>query len=206
MNNNARLSIIVTGVVLGCLAVVLGLRTLPTNHLGWVLLTIGASCCITGLVCLAIAKFRDAILSQVDDRSLWIIALAVSVIGIAPPVEFLYLSAILPRAHLLQEAGLTLFGSGLVLFLWSRSLLDWWDTGESPVRTDPPLTRAGAYQVIRYPAYLGMGLSAVGLCLGYSSVIGLAAILMVLIPGLIYRMKFQDRRLAAELIEHHPRG
>lgn len=201
MNNNARLSIIGTGVVLSSLVVALGLGTMSSNHLGWVLMIFGAGCCMTSLVCLVTTKYRDAILSQADDRSVWIIALAASAIVIAPPVEFLYLSAILPRAHLLQEAGLILFGSGIVLFLWSRSLLEWWDTGESPVKTDPPLTRAGAYQVIRYLAYLGLGLSAVGLCLGYSSLIGLVVVLAVLIPGMIYRMRYQNRRLAGDIMK-----
>jgi protein-S-isoprenylcysteine O-methyltransferase Ste14 len=194
MTNNVKLITILTGVVITCLAAALG--TLASNHLGWVLFFTSIGCCIVGLTCLAIARYREVLLAQVNDRSLWIIALALLVIGLVAPVEFLYLSSPLPREHLLQEAGLILFGFGVVLYFWSRSLLEFWKDGESSLDTSRPITRVEAYPVIRFPAYLGLGLSAAGLCLGYSSFIGLSVVLVILIPGIIYRIKLHDKRLA----------
>jgi protein-S-isoprenylcysteine O-methyltransferase Ste14 len=41
-------------------------------------------------------------------------------------------------------------------------------------------------------------LMALGLCIGYSSLIGLIAIPILLIPGLSFRMKVEERMLSEE--------
>jgi protein-S-isoprenylcysteine O-methyltransferase Ste14 len=55
--------------------------------------------------------------------------------------------------------------------------------------------QSGPYRLIRHPAYAGYMLMAVGISLGYSSLAGLASMLVILLPGLIYRMQVEERLL-----------
>jgi len=56
--------------------------------------------------------------------------------------------------------------------------------------------QSGPYRFIRHPAYAGYLLMALGLVLGYSSVLGFVSILFCLLPAMIYRIRVEDRMLA----------
>jgi protein-S-isoprenylcysteine O-methyltransferase Ste14 len=64
------------------------------------------------------------------------------------------------------------------------------------VQSDHRLIRSGPYRFVRHPGYTGFVLMTLGVVLGYSSVIGLAGIVLLLLPGLAYRMNVEERLLA----------
>lgn len=176
-------------VVVSCATAALGLQTRDNNHLGWVLLLLGGIFCVVGLLYLSFAKYRENIEVELKDRSLWLLTPGFLVILIISPLEYLYLKSILPRTDFMQEVGLVLFGAGLLFCFRSRFFVELWDPGDDQVQTDFRLTRRGTYQTMRYLDYAGYGLIALSLCLGYSSLIGLLAILGLLLPGIVYRMR-----------------
>jgi protein-S-isoprenylcysteine O-methyltransferase Ste14 len=59
-----------------------------------------------------------------------------------------------------------------------------------------PLIQHGPYHFIRHPAYAGYVLIALGLSIGYSSLLGLIVILCLLLPTVIYRIHVEDAVLA----------
>jgi protein-S-isoprenylcysteine O-methyltransferase Ste14 len=62
--------------------------------------------------------------------------------------------------------------------------------------TGQELVQRGPYRIIRHPAYAGYLLMAFGISLGYSSIVGLIAIPVLLLPGLVYRMELEEKFLA----------
>ena len=58
------------------------------------------------------------------------------------------------------------------------------------------LVTGGPYRWVRHPGYSGFLLVALGMALGYSSLIGLIAIPLLLLPGLVYRIKVEEDRLS----------
>ena len=57
--------------------------------------------------------------------------------------------------------------------------------------------QTGAYRFLRHPAYAGYLLMALGIALGYFSLSGLAATLVLLVPVLNYRIRVEEKVLAA---------
>ena len=55
--------------------------------------------------------------------------------------------------------------------------------------------QAGPYRYVRHPGYAGFMLMGLGIAVGFSSVIGLAAVALVLLPGLVYRMNAEEKLL-----------
>jgi protein-S-isoprenylcysteine O-methyltransferase Ste14 len=174
-----------TSLVIACL----GLETCTSNPLGWVLFFAGVGFCVAGSLALAASTHPRSGQTAAPDRSLGLFAPGLLVIGLVSPLEYLYLPASLPRTVLMQEAGLVLFGAGLLICLWARCLLEWWDTGDTRDRADARLTRAGADQIMRYPGYVGLGLMGLGLGVGFASLIGLLVWGLLLLPRIFYRMR-----------------
>ena len=71
-------------------------------------------------------------------------------------------------------------------------------TGHLQVQKDHRLVREGPYRFVRHPGYTGFVLMALGLALGYSSLIGLAAIPLLMLPGLAYRMAVEEKLLTEQ--------
>lgn len=72
----------------------------------------------------------------------------------------------------LYEIGFILVATGCVVWIWSRSYLDWWDLGQVHSDGGPLHAHRGALQLYRYPAYFGISMIVLGLCLGYLSLVG----------------------------------
>jgi protein-S-isoprenylcysteine O-methyltransferase Ste14 len=49
--------------------------------------------------------------------------------------------------------------------------------------------------LIRHPAYAGYLLMALGISLGYASLVGLISVLILLVPSLIYRVNVEEKLL-----------
>ena len=193
MDRKLKRVVIFIGALVSLIVACLGVETRTSSHIGWVVFFAGLASCVAGLLYLGITSFRQASAVGRFDRSIWLIVLGVFVIGLAPPLEYLYLEATLPRIDLLQDASLVLFVTGLPLFLWSAGMATWWYSTGHPSTAVPGTKRAGMYRTLIYPGYVGLGLMALALCTGYSSLIGLGAFLLLLLPGLIYRIWKETR-------------
>ncbi len=186
-----------------CLAL-LGLETLRTNLLGWFLLLTGIVYA-AGIVIVAYIRREQFWGSQLKgntakeesgDRSFWLIALGMISGFFLSPVEYLYFPAILPRPAWIQIPASLLTILGAALFVWARRALGDSYSGHVSVTEDQRLVQDGPYCFIRHPAYAGYLWISLGLAVGYSSLAGLAAILLALLPAVIYRIRVEEKLLA----------
>ncbi len=89
--------------------------------------------------------------------------------------------------------GLVIFGAAL--FVWARRSLKTGYSGHLSVKTGQTLVQSGAYGSIRHPAYAGYLMMALGISLGYASLVGIILVLTVLLPSLVYRIKVEEKLL-----------
>src|SRR5512145_1732114 len=75
----------------------LGLRTLPENPLGAVLVFAGLAYCAGGAVYVGLEKKEKAVLHELGDRSLWLLAPGFLAVLLGPPLEYMELPETLPR-------------------------------------------------------------------------------------------------------------
>jgi protein-S-isoprenylcysteine O-methyltransferase Ste14 len=188
----------------GILLAVLGLTTLASNLLGWFLLFTGSIYSIGIVVVYWIRRIRfwgpraggETWREEAGDRSFWFIVAGMSAAFYLPPLEYLYSASLTFRSLWMQGAGLLLIVLGSTWFIWARRVLGKFYSGHISVVAGQPLVTHGPYRFIRHPAYAGYILIALGLAVGYSSVSGLAAVLFVLLPSVVYRIGIEDRLLA----------
>jgi len=131
-----------------------------------------------------------------NDVSFWFIVAGMIAVFYLPPFEYLLVPAILPRIVWMQVTGLLIILVGSVLFIWARRVLGHYYSGHLSVIEGQKLVQHGPYRFIRHPAYAGYILIALGLSFGYSSLAGLVAILLLLLPSVVYRLRVEDRLLA----------
>ena len=188
-----------------CLAL-LGLETLDSNFLGWFLLVLGVAYPAGGVIYYFIrhepfwksAGRGEAAREEKGDLSFWAILPGFLVVFFAPPLEWIYLPAVLPRNLWMQIAGLVLILAAMGLRIWTRAHMRGLYSGHVEVQVGHRLVQSGPYHFVRHPGYTGFLLMALGLVVGYSSLIGLFAIPILLLPGLAYRMKVEERLLSEQ--------
>jgi protein-S-isoprenylcysteine O-methyltransferase Ste14 len=196
MNNTIRIFLLVIGNALALLLALLALETTPTNFLGWFLFAVGIAYGAGGVIYLWRNRHpEEASLTEAGNRSFWWILPGFIVIFFAPPLEFLHLPALLPRGIGMELAGLAVILLGLSLRVWTRLTIGGLYSGYLRVKACHVLVKDGPYRLVRHPGYTGFVIMGLGLALGYSSLIGLLAIPLFLIPGLAYRMKVEERLL-----------
>jgi len=189
-------------IVLGCL----GIETLTSNLMGWLLLGIGVAYPAGGLIYYWIhkapfwraARPGAAVAEETGDRSFWLILPGFLVIFFASPLEWMYLPGSMPRLPWMQAAGLGLILSAVVLRVWTRAHMCGQYSGHVEVLAGHRLVQSGPYRFVRHPGYTGFLLMTLGVAIGYSSLIGLAAIPVLLLPGLAYRMGVEKKLLLAQ--------
>ena len=204
MSRIATFFLLVIAPVLALLLALLGVETLPTNPLGGFLLLVGIAYTAGVVIVYWIRKerFWESSVSGATtqeargDRSYWLITAGMLAVFYLPPIEYLYFVAILPRTHWMSSSSVGLVLLGVALFVWARRTLRTNYSGHISVKSGQTLVQSGPYRFIRHPAYVGYLLMALGISLGYSSITGLAAIPVLLLPGLIYRMKVEEKLLA----------
>lgn len=205
MSKPAFLFLIIAAPALAICLALLGWETARENILGWVLLVVGVGYPAGAAIFYFIRhepfwqpKRAQVVREEKGDQSFWLILPGFILAFFAPPVEWLYLQPLLPRSFCLQIAGLLLILGGLVLRLWTRSHIRGLYSGHVEVSSDARLVKTGPYHIIRHPGYLGFILIVLGIAIGYSSIIGLAGILVFLLPGLAYRIKVEETLLSAQ--------
>ncbi len=115
----------------------------------------------------------------------------------------MYLRAVLPRNLWMQIAGIVLILAAITLHVWVRAHLRGLYSGHVEVVAGHTLVQSGPYRCIRHPGYAGFLLMAIGLALGFSSLIGLAAVPCLLLPGLACRMKIEEALLSEQFGEQY---
>ena len=203
MSQIAKFFLLVVAPLLAMLLALLGVETLPANPLGWFLLLVGVVYAVGVVIVYAIRKerFWESPLhgapthEERGDRSLWFITLGILAAFYLSPLEYIYLTASLPRNAWMSFSGVGLVAVGTMLFVWARRALGKSYSGHISVKTGQALVKSGPYRFIRHPAYAGYLLMALGISLGYSSLAGLASTLVLLLPSMIYRMTVEERLL-----------
>lgn len=182
----------------------LGWATVQTNLMGWFLLLVGGAYLVGVVVVYWFRRERfwgpragGAMLKEENkDSSFWWIVVGMIAAFFLPPIEYLFLPAILPRVLWMEIAGLTLVLFGSLLFIWARRTLGNYYSGHVSVVDGQPLVQDGPYRYIRHPAYAGYLWITFGIALGFSSLTGFIVVPLVLLPSVIYRLSVEDRLLA----------
>jgi len=204
MNRIAIFFLVVIALGLAFVIGWLGWTTVQTNLMGWFLLLVGGAYLVGVVVVYWFRKERfwgpragGAMLAEEnDDRSFWLIVIGMIAAFFLPPLEYIFVPTVVPRAEWLQVTGLILIVLGTVLFIWARRTLGKFYSGHVSVVAGQPLVQSGPYHFIRHPAYAGYFLMSLGIALGYSSLAGLASVLFLLLPTIIYRLRVEDQLLA----------
>lgn len=185
---------------LSLILALLGLETLNKNLLGWPLLMIGIAY-PAGVIIVCWFQKRmfwkgNGELTQEDvgDLSFWAIVPGLLVPFFASPLEYMYF-AWLPHVFGLQAFGLILFVAGVVLLTWARLLIKGMSSGHLEVVSDHKLISSGPYYYVRHPSYAGFLLTASGIAVGYGSLIGMTAVPLLLLPGLAFRIRIEEKLL-----------
>jgi protein-S-isoprenylcysteine O-methyltransferase Ste14 len=193
-----------------CLAL-LGLETLRGNILGWFLMVLGIAYPAGGVIYYFIrrepfwnsASGGKAVGEETSDRSFWLILPGFLVVFFASPFEWMYLPVFLPRAPGMQITGLGLILAAGAMHVWARMHLRGQYSGHVEVLAGHRLVQSGPYRFVRHPGYAGFLLMTLGVAIGYSSLIGLVAVPVLLLPGLAYRMKVEERLLNQQFGEQY---
>jgi protein-S-isoprenylcysteine O-methyltransferase Ste14 len=189
---------------LALLLAVLGIETLPDNLFGWFLVLFGAGYLCGGMI--YVWRNRGsvpAIREEKGDRSFWLILPGFLVIFFGAPLEFLYGPRVLPRAPGMQIAGLALIVAAVALRIWARRVIRGLYTGHVQIQAGHRLVQEGPYRYVRHPGYVGFLLMGLGIAMGYSSLIGLGSVPLLLFPGLYFRMRVEENLLEQQFGEEY---
>jgi protein-S-isoprenylcysteine O-methyltransferase Ste14/cell division protein FtsL len=204
MNRKVILFLLAIVPALAILLALIGVETLGSNLLGWFLLMTGIICA-AGIIIVAYIRREtfwesqitvETVQSERGDRSFWLITLAMMAVFYLSPLEYMYLAAQIPRTIWMEVTSAGLVVVGVVLFTWARRALGANYSGHLSTKQGQQLVQNGPYHLIRHPTYAGFLLMALGLALGYSSVVGITAVLLALIPSAIYRIHVEEKLLA----------
>jgi protein-S-isoprenylcysteine O-methyltransferase Ste14 len=201
MKSNAfvRFFLLIAGNALALLLALLALETALTNFLGWFLFAMSITYGAGGAIYIwRSQEDESAKRTETGNRSFWWILPGFTAIFFAPPLEFLFLPALLPRGIGIELVGLVIILIGLAMRAWTRMTIGGMYSRYLRVTTGHVLVTDGPYRFVRHPGYTGFVIMALGLCIGYSSLIGLAAIPLLLLPGLAYRMQVEERLLTEQ--------
>ena len=174
----------------------LGFFTLKTNLLGWFLLFMGAAYVIGGPLYIWKRKGEPpARQEEHGDRSFWLIQPGFILAIFGAPLEYLFVPAVLPRLLGMQVTGLLLMIVGAFLLSWARRVIRGQFSGHVRIQEGHQLVQSGPYQFVRHPGYLGYLLIVFGIAVGFSSLSAAASMVLLLLPGLIYRINVEEKML-----------
>jgi protein-S-isoprenylcysteine O-methyltransferase Ste14 len=206
MNRLVIIFLVILVPVLGLGLALLGIFTLSTNMMGGFLILAGLTYAVGVIV--AFCQKRDQFwiaktggeftAEEKNDLSFWFILPGMITCFFLSPVEFLLIKEIIPRIKTFQITGLCLVVAGVILFLWARGHLKENYSGHLSVKTNQHLITSGPYRFIRHPGYASFILIAFSVSLAYSSLIGLAAVPVLVVPGLIFRIHREE-----DLLRNH---
>ncbi len=195
------------GPALGVLVGLLGIATLPVNLLGWFLFLAGVTYTAGSVIMLYLRKadLPEPSISRVPslpprhNRSRWLLFAGLLAAACLPPLELLYLEPWLPVTDWLQITGASLvtLSTGILIWTVRSSRLPYWERSNGS--EGQQLTNEGPYRIIRHPGYAGFLVAALGIALGYASMWGFAALLFVLLPAVLWRIRSEEELLSSRL-------
>ena len=202
MSRSAIFFLLIVAPAFAILLALLGFETLGSNPVGWFVLMVGVVYAAGFIIVYHLKKDRfwesasGGTIAQTEsgDWSFWLLTSGLIATSFLPPFEWLYFANILPRTNWMPFVGLVLIVPGVFLFVSARQVLGPNYSGHILVKDDQELIQTGPYGVVRHPAYLGYLLMALGVSLGYSSLMGLLAILL-LVPDVLYRIRVEEKLL-----------
>ncbi len=206
VKQGVRILLISCAYLLVCALGYLGFTTYKSNLTGWFLPLTALAYGLSGpFLLLTNLKKEGVVRQETQDRSFWLGLPGFIVVFYASPLEYLYLSGVLhsPNTIWTQIVGLSLIFVSLSLFVWARSTLKGMYSGRIWVKTGHTLIQLGPYNIIRHPAYASFIIMCFGISIGYSSLISLLAVPLLLIPGLIYRINVEEKKLITEYSEQY---
>jgi protein-S-isoprenylcysteine O-methyltransferase Ste14 len=106
-------------------------------------------------------------------------------------------------------AGVALIWLGFALRWWAFRTLGRYFTFTVMTSEDQPVVTHGPYQFIRHPGYAGLSLVSVGAGLLFDNWLSLAAMLVLPLVGLLYRIRVEEAALSSALgddYESYARG
>jgi protein-S-isoprenylcysteine O-methyltransferase Ste14 len=182
----------------------LGLATLRTNLMGGFLLLVGIGYILGLGIVYWIRKEQfwksnlkgPVVQEEKGDLSYWLIIPGMLITFFVSPIEYLFFPYFSTLSNWLKVSGLILVVLGVIIFVWARKALGSSYSGHVSVQVELQLVQSGPYHIIRHPAYLGYLLMSLGISLGYLSLVGLFSIPVFLLPGLIYRIRVEDKLLS----------
>jgi hypothetical protein len=181
MTNRAKRNFLFIGILTSEICACLGFETKHSNLLGWTLLFAGAGLTAVGCLYLGGLSLVPEEERLARDRSLWLPCIGALLISLVTPLEYLYLPEVLPRSDAFQDIGIILSIGGLAFYLLSlRSPHPWQAQGS---RRFSAVLRRMALN----PISAGLLLFLFALGIGYSSLIGLALLVLLVLPG-VYKM------------------
>ena len=187
------------GVLLG----LLGFATLGDNLLGWLLFVAGVVFAAGAIIVTYVLRRNvwepDALATGTNARasrqSLWLLATGLIAVSVLSPLEFWYRDTPDLPVALVEMKGVCLACVGGILFAWAWSRRRALYANLSSAR-EQPIKQSQPFRFTRHPDYFGCLLAALGLALGYASVWGWAALLFLLLPAIIWRVRVEDEVLA----------
>jgi len=134
---------------------------------------------------------RDADASKITS---WLLGISFFTNLIAPILESRYQSEI--TAPWWSWLGLLIFAAGAVVKLRAMQRAGEAFTPHVKVEAKQKLATAGIYALVRHPSYLGLMLSYLGIAVLFSSKIGALALVALVLPAVIFRIKKEEELLS----------
>ncbi|MGH7600160.1 MAG: methyltransferase family protein [bacterium] len=127
----------------------------------------------------------------------WVIGFSFFTNTIAPMLEYRYrLWPDLPATEWWNWVGLLLLIAGSTLRLWAIQQAGAAFIPHVKVDSKHKLVTAGPYAYVRHPSYLGTLLSYLGIAVLFSSVIGALALVLLVMPAMIFRITKEEQLLS----------
>ena len=169
----------------GMSALVLGLITSTRSLMGWALAVWGTGLLIESLGLSHHLVHPNAESRVMETRKEKMTMAGILAVSIIPALDFLALPALLPRTVWIQDAGLILCALGVLLLLRSKISWESWINEDVPTPAIRREIDGGPNHANRFLEFAGAVLWAMGICIGFGSLAGIAAVIALLIPGML---------------------
>jgi protein-S-isoprenylcysteine O-methyltransferase Ste14 len=148
------------------------------------------------------ALTRRAEATTMDRGSRLVIALCVSgAFILAALARAKVTAAAFPADSVTFGLGLAIVWAGMGLRWWSFRTLGRYFTFDVMTSTDQPVITTGPYRIVRHPSYAGLLLIFTGIVIMYANWLSLAAMILLALLGLLYRIRVEEAALSATLGE-----
>jgi protein-S-isoprenylcysteine O-methyltransferase Ste14 len=124
----------------------------------------------------------------------WIVALVLAALARGK-----VMAAAFPGDAVTFGIGLAIVWAGVGLRWWSHRALGRYFTLDVMTSTDQPVIAVGPYRFVRHPSYAGLLLVFAGIGIMYANWLGLVAMILLPLLGLMYRIHVEEAALSATL-------